>query len=438
LLVALFYAPLVLVNLPLGIALWIPIVSIHSLPVVWIAPNAALILIALAWLGTLAYPRRSLLQGVGRHRRLWVLVGLLLIWVALTLGWATKPGTGLGGLWALIVGALIFLIITSTISAPRHIALVVGAVVAGSALSVAIGLFHGGLGSPGADLPAGATETEGRLQGGAGDPNYLAASLVPALVLGAALLGVTRKLSHKWALVLALGILAVGFAATESRGGLIGGGVAVVTALIFFKGRRFYVLALIALIGSVAGFWFAANPAAWDRVTQFGSGSGRTDLWKVAWRMSKDHPVGGVGINNFQVRSPDYVRQPGPLKRIDLIVDKPHVEHNLYLQFLAETGVIGLAFFMAIVFASLGSAWLAGRRFDALGRRDLADLARAALVGGAGMLGASTFISNGGDWLLWIVLALGPALLSCAERLRSQAYARQPMRRARPMLLPAT
>ena len=244
LLVAICYAPLVLVNLPLGIALWIPIASIHSLPVVWIAPTAALTLIALAWLGTLTYRRGPQLHWPGGHRRLSILVGLLLIWAALSAGWATKPGTAFGGLWTLFLAALIFFIISSTISTPRQIALVSSAVVAGAVLSVVIGLVHGGLGAPTPDLATpGATEQGGRLQGGAGDPNYLAAILVPAVVLAGGLLGISRKLAHRWALVLAIGLLAIGFAATESRGGLIGAGVAIAAALIFFKGRRVYVVA---------------------------------------------------------------------------------------------------------------------------------------------------------------------------------------------------
>ncbi|MGH3994209.1 MAG: hypothetical protein ACRDSN_17320, partial [Pseudonocardiaceae bacterium] len=63
---------------------------------------------------------------------------------------------------------------------------------------------------------------------------------------------------------------------------------------------------------------------------------------------------------------------------------------------------------------------LAGRRFEALGRADLEALARAVLVGAIGMLAASFFISAGVDKRLWILLALGPALLAVAEAERQR------------------
>ena len=44
-----------------------------------------------------------------------------------------------------------------------------------------------------------------------------------------------------------------------------------------------------------------------DRVTTVNGGSGRSDIWKVGWRMVEDKPVIGVGSGNFNVSSIHYL-----------------------------------------------------------------------------------------------------------------------------------
>ncbi len=92
--------------------------------------------------------------------------------------------------------------------------------------------------------------------------------------------------------------------------------------------------------------WFSLNPHAWQRISEFdSSGTGRTALWTVAWRITEDHPVNGVGLDNFVEQAPKYTREPGKLELVHNIAEKPHVAHNVYLQFLAETGFIGAILF---------------------------------------------------------------------------------------------
>ena len=62
-LVGLCYLPLALVNLPLGIALWVPTTFLTGLPGISTASQAAGLVIALAWLGTL----RSHAHDQGKH-----------------------------------------------------------------------------------------------------------------------------------------------------------------------------------------------------------------------------------------------------------------------------------------------------------------------------------------------------------------------------------
>ncbi len=79
LLVGLCYLPLVLVNLPLGIALWVPTTFLTGLPGFDTASHAAGLVIALAWFGTL----RSHAIEQNRHvpRGLLLIVAVFIIWL---------------------------------------------------------------------------------------------------------------------------------------------------------------------------------------------------------------------------------------------------------------------------------------------------------------------------------------------------------------------
>ena len=100
----------------------------------------------------------------------------------------------------------------------------------------------------------------------------------------------------------------------------------------------------------------------------------------MAWRITEDRPLTGVGLHNFTVHSPRYVRQPGRLDFVDLIAERPHAVHNTYLELLTETGVVGLGLFLAVVSASLGAAWKAARQFEHQGDEPSATLARGVAV----------------------------------------------------------
>ena len=60
---------------------------------------------------------------------------------------------------------------------------------------------------------------------------------------------------------------------------------------------------------------------------------------KIAWEMFKDYPILGIGHNNFQIFSPRYV----PKESSEVFFAKVH---NIYLLVLAETGILGITFFL--------------------------------------------------------------------------------------------
>ena len=167
---------------------------------------------------------------------------------------------------------------------------------------------------------------------------------------------------------------------------------------------------------AVGAFALATTPGALERVTTLDNGgNGRTELWTIAWKMSGDNPVVGVGLNQFREQSMDYVREPGNLEFVELIVESPHIVHNAYLQMLAETGVVGLVLFLTVLALCLGASIRALRLAREADRRDLTALAQGVVVAQAGFLAAMFFLSIGNDFRLWLLLGLGPALLAAVQ-----------------------
>lgn len=412
-LVALAYAPLALVNLPLGLALWVPLMFLEGLPALNAGGKAAGLLVAAAWIaggGGLAAEVSALIT---RHRALMTTLALYLLWVTVSVAWAASVGSALGDLWHWYVVALIFVVVITTLRTTHAVRMTLHLFVVGAVISAALGVVLGGVGgSSQVDLAA---ASSGRLYGAAGDPNILAAGLIPAAVLAAALASSTRSTVVRGWLVFAIGALSVATVASESRGGFLAAIVTALAALVFFRRRRAQVLVLVLLVCGAAGAWLLSSPAAWSRLTSFQDGSGRTDIWRVALRVGADQPIIGVGLNNFQEVSYKYVRRPGAIK-VYLLVDRPKVAHNMYLETYADTGLVGLALFMGFVASCLRAAWLAGRRFEAEGDAGLEAIARAVLVGTIGFLAAAVFISSGVDKRLWLLLALGPALYALSLR----------------------
>jgi O-antigen ligase len=410
---ALGLIPLAFYNLPLALALIAPIAFIRHLPAMWVGPTFVFLLVLMAWLGTLAARDSITAARLARWRGV-RLAAITLAWLALTIAWVADGPAATQELIAWCVAFLLGLIYFTTLVTERHLRLVVGGFVFGAVLAVSIGLASTGL-RPASSALETATYTQGRLQAG-GDPNYLAAGLVPAIVLAGGLIASTRSLLVRWALTFAAVVITVGLAATQSRGGLLAAVAAAVVALLVMRRHRLHVSAAMAIAVGLIGFWFAISPGAFERVTNAdGGGNGRADVWRVAWRVFEEHPFRGVGLGGFREASAAHVLQPGQLSAVELIVDRPHVVHNTYLQLLAETGIIGLVLYLAALLAFLGASWQAARLFDARGDPGLATLARSLFVAQVSVAVALFFISGGTSTPFWLLYGASGALLMLAR-----------------------
>lgn len=401
--VALCYVPLALLNLRLAIVLWLPSVSLIAVSALDVGPNLGGMMILLAWFGALATRHSRLPALVARHARLLVTLGALVLWVLLSMAWAKQSPVGSEVFFGWLVAGAIVLVISTTLTDRRYLRLAAAAFVVGAVVSVAIGLIGGAV-----------QETSARVVGGSGDPNFLAAGIVPAIVLAAGLGAGSPRLGVRLAALAAVAVLTIGLAGSESRGGFVAAIVAAVAVLVLAKRDRAWAVALLLCVVGVAIAWFSADPGAWQRLSDFNESNGRTELWSVALQMWQDHPFAGVGLHAFVDNAAGYVRELGSLKYAEFITEQPKVVHNTYLELLAETGVVGLGLFLGVVAGSLRGAWRAASRFERSGDMAMAALSRSVIAGVVAMLVSSAFISGATDRRLWVLLALGPALLACA------------------------
>jgi O-antigen ligase len=417
------YIGVLAVNLQAGVATWAGISYFEALGPMEAPTKAAAVLVIVASVLTVISRRRTTKALPRGQRRLYAVVVLFFLWITMSVAWSEEPELG-QQLWKWYLAAAVFFVIVATISTPRHVRLLCGALIVGTLASVLPGLgdsetLLGGI------LPSlwGIEET-GRLAGGLGGPNGLAAQILPAIPLAAALAAGTRRPGLRVALIVAFVLLAVSVVATQSRGGLLSIAVGGLVALALFKGRRRAVLVLVACNVCLVAALVFTTPAFVDRMlTDNKKGTGRGDAWRLAYAIGKDHPIIGVGAHNFPVYSERYV------EKLDFVENASRlggglVVHNAYLEFFAEQGVVGLTLFLLVAGGCCRASILAARRFDKLGDRSLALLADAVVVGIAAALTAAIFLSSAYHERLWVLFGLGPAMLAMARQ-RAAQQARQ-------------
>jgi O-antigen ligase len=300
----------------------------------------------------------------------------------------------------------------------RALTLVVAAMVFGAIVA----LLADPIAPERADISTIGLEASRRIGGIVGDPNELAAILLPALALAVGLFIVGPRGSWRALAAAAAACCGLGLLLTVSRGGLVAGAMMIVVAVATGgrSRRRLAVGAVGLIVAGVAWFAVFAPSAARDHLTIADRGAGRAGLWEISLRMLEDRPVTGVGLGSFREAGPAYVVRPGAI-RSDLVISTPELAHNTFLQFATELGVVGLALFLAIAATCVASAVRVYRRASGAGDRYFAVMARAVLAAQAGVLTAGFFFSYTVGKPLWLVLALGPGLLAATRAERGPA-----------------
>lgn len=198
---------------------------------------------------------------------------------------------------------------------------------------------------------------------------------------------------------------------TGSRGGLIAYGGMLLISFWFLKPKGIALMRLFFSLVVAAGLVLSLQQRSAEggirEVDEYDQ-QARLAAWGAAGMMFLGHPVLGVGYGNYRSLYDQYIPGARP-DELDA--------HNLYLQFLSETGLIGSLVFAFLVFAFARIALKLARQPDFFDR----------LVGvGVGGALAATLIHGMVDYifnaspqsgaLLWLILALGWAASDLAQR----------------------
>lgn len=424
------FALICFANLTIGVVLYMSIVFLQygSLAKTLIASALLLVLASMAKVTTSRAAGIRMRTMFTEYRLETGLFAALLTWIALSATWAGSPNEAIVDLsrWAINI-AIFFVVVTAAQNRKQLVWLLGGYVVAASFVTVFGPSVRPDFLTPAATSAEQKSLDDLRFIGGIGDPNELAALLLPGLALAIGAVGALRVSGGlRWLAVVAAVLALATLLLTASRGGLIGLFVALVVALVFagrWRGPAAFG-AMVLLVVAFTYFGVYAPEGERQRILAPTQGEGRAQesrltLWQVATRVIEDNPVNGVGVGNYEEESVKYVLQPGETFRSDAVIDDNQPAHNTYLQVFAELGVVGFAMFSALLAFSLWSTVRAAWNFRDLGDVPMEIMSRTLLAGQAGMLTAIFFFSAQSVNKVWLVLALGPAML-CVSRVEGE------------------
>lgn len=348
---ALLMAPLELFSLPLPTGALTP-------------SEAALVLVGATWIArALARPEETTMPAL-RDLPVFVLLGAIAAGIVI----AAEPATvaRVLVLWTLFY----FVYLEAQGFTPGQMRFVVSAFAVGVGVLGAIGAVSY-MREGGTELYEGGAVTGERITGSFEDANYFASFLTLGLLPGIALVLADFRRSAWLLPFLALGTAGLMF--SLSRGAITGFVFGLLLLLTWRRARRLFIAAVaVFAVITVVG----ANPLVGSEelrpveqrlssLSDPSRESNRPRIWSTALDIAVDHPFLGIGVNQFSAEAAErsLTEDGSPLENA----------HSIPLSFAAETGVIGLAAFIALM------VQLAIRAGVALGRQD--QLQRALAIG---------------------------------------------------------
>jgi O-antigen ligase len=291
------------------------------------------------------------------------------------------------------------------------------AVIAGAGLAI-VSLLQAGLGAYGSDFAGfarGKPEGAGVFRAsGPLDPNFFGQVLVATAML-AFYLGLSARTRDGRVLGLAAsGVCLAATALTGSRGALVAVVVAFFLVLLLAPVPR-RIIATMGVLAAIASLIFLPSglkarvglPTSADSqqvaVVKQGSESairGRESENLAALEMFRDYPFVGVGPGNYPLHYLLYSEQIGLDPRLE-----QREAHSLYLEALAETGIVGAVALGAVLWLALRGAWRARQRLA--GRDRL--LAEGIFVALVSFLVAALFLHLTYPRYLWLIVGFGLA-----------------------------
>lgn len=269
-----------------------------------------------------------------------------------------------------------------------------------------------------------------------GDPNVFGQILVLAVPFALCAAWNERHIVPRVALLACFGLLVLAIVLTFSRGALLGLAFVLIGSAVRQRTRKriafAQMIAVLVVIGLLVPrpYWDRLGETAtfvaggWNLPTADASLSERSRLWRVGVLMFVDHPLVGVGMDNYGLRYQEYYAQVDPN-----LPCCPMGAHALPIRILAETGLLGLAALTTIIASALRGLRLGARSVRATDRQPLW-MFDAIELGLIGFLTSAFFLDGQYMRTFWVVVAL--ALV--ARRLAGVRARRWPVRR--PLAVP--
>jgi len=127
------------------------------------------------------------------------------------------------------------------------------------------------------------------------------------------------------------------------------------------------------VLGSIVGAGLLLVTTQMDQLKSFRRESSAEDSGRsvdlrgafayISWQMFLDRPLMGVGFGQFPEAKKPYLADRSTDLYLEVARDYSH--HNGFLSILTETGLIGMALFLAVLFGWGRTAWQLCRRADA-------------------------------------------------------------------------
>jgi O-antigen ligase len=204
---------------------------------------------------------------------------------------------------------------------------------------------------------AGAVTYDNRLEAFYSSPNYLAMYLAPGIFFGCYFL-IKSFLQKKYSKnffthVFLLAILLIALYLTYSYGAWLAVFAAFLIMLMFLIHDKKHLFASIILLIVAAVCVFQTNTQKFSGLfSERSSFASRTMIWDASFLMIRQHPFLGIGPGNFQDNYLSLQKYFPPY--LEWAVPEPH---NIFLAFWIQTGLLGLAGFLLLLFFIFHMLW---------------------------------------------------------------------------------
>lgn len=367
-----------------------------------------------------------------------LLVAIYGLAAALSLLAARDAGRTLEGLVELAKDGLVVVLVVILIQRAATLRRVLWALLAAGLLMATISVHQQVTGNFGSDYwglasqpvtYAAQQQVAHRVAGPVGDPNRYGLILLVLVPIALDRVTGSRGPLARAVALAALVVCSLAIVFTYSRGALVALLAMLALLVLVRRPRPRHLLAAVAVAALLSplvpdtyvqrmGTVFQKMGTLVGTITQPAQASGIEDQSfrgrlsenLVAARMFLDHPVAGIGLDNYPGRYQDYSQE--------LLIDSRSEErapHNLYLEVAAETGTVGLLAFGAILWVVLRGILAARRSLAGAELKEIRGMIDALTIALVGFLTGSLFLHATHTRYFWLLAAIALTLPRVAE-----------------------